>query len=317
MSELVTSAAAISQFNLFASRQQVFGIERAADTSEGVAEVDSAKASAPNALTSANRHEDAPASLAVHDGPSRARVDIRSLDLGLTPAEVVGTPDVLQRFDSNGDGRVDLLESDKATLVRQNLFTFAGVGNAKGEAEAPAPEPAPVIVNSEAATAAVPAEDATPGEPKKFFVPLTPDGRPAGQKIADTAQAATGASTGTVAVAKQFYGQGAEVVAGPVVTRGTPAANLHDKTIALRQHGVIREDGTGEKRLYDKVPQSEPQHRQSGHSGASLHEKARQISAAINGSKKTVLVQVAAYANAAAARTKQAAIVVESTDITA
>lgn len=238
------------------------------------------------------------------------------MDLGLTPAEVVGTPDVLQRFDSNGDGRVDLLESDKATLVRQNLFTFAGVGNAAGESEPPPPppSPAPVIVNSEGG--APPAgEEAVPGEPKKFFVAVTPDGRPTAQKFADTAQAATGGATATVAVAKKFYGQGAEVVAGPVAGRAPAAPSLHAEAAVLKQT-VIREDGSGEKRLYDKVPQSEAQYRQSGHTGASLHEKARQISAAINGSKKTVLVQVATYANAAG-RVKQAAIVVESTDITA
>ena len=321
MSELVTSAAATSQFNLFAPRPQVFVVERTGNAPDD-ATPDVSQGGLHNLVSNAsvNRHDDAPtASLAVHDGPSRARIEIRSLDLGLTPAEVVGTQDVLQRFDSNGDGRVDLLESDKATLVRQNLFTFAGVGNAAAEPDVPA-APAPVIVNSDAAPAAAtaPAEGASPGEPKKFFVPLTPDGRPAAQKFADAAQAASGGTTATVAVSRKFYGQGAEVVVGPVAAHGTAAAiSLHDKAAAQKQRQVSTEDGTGEKRLYDKVAQTTPQHHQFGQSGASLHEKARQIAEAINGSKKTVMVQVATYSNAAAASIKQAAIVVESTDVTA
>ncbi len=263
---------------------------------------------------SANRHEDATPSLAQHDGPSRARVDLRSLDLGLTPAEVVGTHDVLQRFDSNGDGRVDLLESDKATLVRQNLFTFAGVGNPAGEVEITAP----VIVASDDATAApavggAPAAEAAPGEPKKFFVAATPDGRPAAHKFADLREAAAGGTTATVVVAKKFYGQGTEAVAG--AAHGAPA-RLYDKAAVARQQEAARDDG-GETRLYDKVPQSDSQNRQHAGGGTTLHERARQIAAAINGSKKTVVIQVEAYRAAAAASAKQAALLVESTDLTA
>lgn len=308
MSELVTSASAISQSNLLAARQQVFVVERTDDAS-GDAPAVEANAPRTDATASANRHEDAAPSLAQH-GPSRARVEIRSLDLGLTPAEVVGTPDVLQRFDSNGDGRVDLLESDKATLVRQNLFTFAGVGNAAGEIEITAP---PVIVSTDdpAAAAAV-TEQTAPGEPKKFFVAATPDGRPAAHKFADVREAATGAPTATVAVAKKFYGQGTEAVAG--AAHGAPV-RLYDKAAVLRQQAVVQDDG-GETRLYDKVARSDAQNRQHSGGGATLHERARQIAAAVNGSKKTVLVQVSAYSNAAAAL-KQAALLVESTDLTA
>lgn len=320
MSELVTSTSAVSQFSLFAPRQQVFVVERSGSAPDD-ATADSNPGGLHSVLASANasRRED-PAnasSLAVHDGPSRARIEIRSLDLGLTPSEVVGTPDVLQRFDNNGDGRVDLLESDKATLSRQKLSTFAAVGGAE-----PAPAPAPVIVSESAAPVApAPAEDAVPGEAKKFSVPLTPDGRPAAQKYADTAAASGGAPTGTVAVEKKFYGKDTEVIAGQAVAHTAPAATLHDKAAALKQQGVVKEDGTSEVRLYDKVSQSERQHPQGGHSsggsGTSLHERARQIAVAINGSKKTVLIQVAAYANTAAASTKTAAIVVENTDVTA
>lgn len=316
MSELVTSASAISQVNLFAPRQQVFVVERTDDAPDGAIAADTNDFHSDTVATaSANRHEDSAPSLAQptlaqSGGPSRARIEIRSLDLGLTPAEVVGTPDVLQRFDSNGDGRVDLLESDKATLVRQNLFTFAGVGNPAGEVEITAP---PVIVSSDdASVAAAPAEDAAPGQPKKFFVSVTPDGRPAAHKFAETREAATGGTTATVAVAKKFYGQGTEAVAG--AAHGAPV-RLYDKAALLRAQQAARDDG-GETRLYDKVAQSDTQNRQ--HSGnATLHERARQIAAAINGSKKTVLVQVAAYHTAAAASLKQAALLVESTDLTA
>lgn len=307
MSELVTSASAISQSNLFAARQQVFVVERTDDASGDVAV---ATNNLRTNTASANRHEDAAPSLAQHDGPSRARIEIRSLDLGLTPAEVVGTPDVLQRFDSNGDGRVDLLESDKATLVRQNLFTFAGVGNAAGEIEVTAP---PVIVSADdAAVAAAVTPDAAPGEPKKFFVAATPDGRPAAHQFADAREAAAGGTTATVAVAKKFYGQGTEAVAG--AAHGAPV-RLYDKAALLRAQQAAREDG-GETRLYDKVAQSDAQNRQHSGGGATLHERARQIAAAVNGSKKTVLVQVNAY-TAAAAALKQAALLVESTDLTA
>ncbi|MHB1206652.1 MAG: hypothetical protein ACYCZX_13865, partial [Rhodospirillaceae bacterium] len=315
MSELVTSTSAVSQFSLFAPRQQVFVVERSGSAPDDVTAADSSPGGLHSVLASAtaSRHEDPTnaSSLAVHDGPSRARIEIRSLDLGLTPSEVVGTPDVLQRFDNNGDGRVDLLESDKATLSRQKLSTFAAVGGAE-----PAPAPAPVIVNESAVPAApAAAEDIVPGEPKKFSVPLTPDGRPAAQKYADTAAASGGAPTGTVGVEKKFYGKGTEVIAGQAVAHTAPATTLHDKVAALKQHGVVKEDGTSEVRLYDKVSQSERQHQQagghsSGGSGTSLHERARQIAAAINGSKKTVLIQVAAYTNTAAAATKKAAIVV-------
>lgn len=319
MSELVTSASAISQINLFAPRQQVFVVERAADASDGaVAPETNDLRSDTFSTASANRHEESAPSLAQHalaqsGGPSRARIEFRSLDLGLTPAEVVGTPDVLQRFDSNGDGRVDLLESDKATLVRQNLFTFAGVGNPAGEVEIAAP---PVIVSSDdagAAAGAAPVEEAAPGQPKKFFVPVTPDGRPTAHKFVDTREAAAGGTTATVAVAKKFYGQGTEAVAG--AAHGAPV-RLYDKAALLRAQQAAREDG-GETRLYDKVAQSDAQNRQHSGGGATLHERARQIAAAINGSKKTVLVQVAAYHATAAASIKQAALLVESTDLTA
>lgn len=309
MSELVTSASAISQSNLFAQRQQVFVVERTDDAAGDAAVATNDSPNNTISAASANRHEDAAPSLAQH-GPSRARVEIRSLDLGLTPAEVVGTPDVLQRFDSNGDGRVDLLESDKATLVRQNLFTFAGVGNAAGEIEVTAP---PVIVSSDdAAVAGAVTPEAAPGEPKKFFVAATPDGRPAAHKFADLREASAGGTTATIAVGRKFYGQGTEAVAG--AAHAAPV-RLYDKAAVLRQQAVAHDDG-GETRLYDKVARSDAQNRQQSGGGATLHERARQIAAAVNGSKKTVLVQVNAY-TAAAAALKQAALLVESTDLTA
>ena len=150
MSELVTSASAISPLSLFAAKQQVVRVERSGSAPEEVAGSEAARAGGLHGLSvTASRREDPAPSLAVSEGPSRARVEISSLDLGLTPAEVVGTPDVLQRFDANGDGRVDLLESDKATQSRQKLSTYAAVGGAE---LAPAPvvsdgtTPAPVAV---------------------------------------------------------------------------------------------------------------------------------------------------------------------------
>ena len=52
-------------------------------------------------------------------------IEIRDFDIGRTPAEVVGTADVLARFDDNQNGRVDLLESRRAAKARDSSSTFA------------------------------------------------------------------------------------------------------------------------------------------------------------------------------------------------
>ena len=64
-------------------------------------------------------------------GPSHACVEIRAFDVGRTPAEVVGTVDVVQRFDQNDDGRINLIEANRATRIRNTDFsTYSGLNNA-------------------------------------------------------------------------------------------------------------------------------------------------------------------------------------------
>ena len=270
MSDVVTSTtAAASQFGLFAPRQQVFVVERVGSAPDDATALNANPRNALHTPTQGaleTRRDEAIASQS-HDGPSRARVEIRSLDMGLTPAEVVGTPDVLQRFDENGDGRVDLTEADKATLVRQKGTTFAGVGN-----------------------------PAATTEQKKIIV-TTADG------TAQTVVVDANASTGTVEVPKRLYGQGSEVAVGPAVAQG---ADPNSKPQVADPKAPVVEDGTGEVKLYDKVAQAE-QARGDGAANhqASLFEKARAVAAASG--KKTVLVEVAAYTNTATITTAPAA----------
>ena len=258
MSDVVTSAtAAILQFGLFAPRQQVFVVERGGSAPDDATALNLNPRDALHAPTQSaleTRRDEAIATQA-HDGPSRARVEIRSLDMGLTPAEVVDTPDVLQRFDENGDGRVDLTEADKATLSRQKGTTFAGVGNGVFE-------------------------------PKKVTV-TSSDGT-----VQTVTVEGGSAPTATVEVPKRLYGQGAEVTVGPAVTQTAPdpTAKPH---IADPKAAVV-EDGTGDVKLHDKVAQTEQSQGDAfTNDQPSLFEKARAIAAATSGGKKTV--QVAAY----------------------
>jgi hypothetical protein len=73
-------------------------------------------------------------------GPSRARIVLRDFDVGKTPAEVVGTRDVVLRFDSNDDGRIDLIESQRSARARDDGASFRGLAAA---ASLSTPEPAP------------------------------------------------------------------------------------------------------------------------------------------------------------------------------
>lgn len=109
ITEVVTSLAANVQLNLLAPRQQAFSVEPKNDNAGfTVADV------APTAVDTeteqtkfsdnsgnenpVNRHKDdtaqAPRPKPV-SGPSRPRIEIKHIDLGLTPSEVVGTPDIL------------------------------------------------------------------------------------------------------------------------------------------------------------------------------------------------------------------------------
>jgi hypothetical protein len=213
-----------------------------------------------------NRHQDEtqrarePAPAPAPTGPSKARIEIKHIDLGLTPSEVVGTPDILQRFDSDGDGRVDLIEAARAGVAREGVFTFAGLAaaNAKSAEQAAvdaqaapqpqvavAPDAAPVVIDADGKKLFTPAEaGAAPG--KKFF----------------NAVAAQGTPTGHVDAPKKFYGQGAEVVVGKFAA--DTAQKLSEKDIG-DQKVVVTDDG--ETKLYDKVAQTDTD-QTSGEDGA-------------------------------------------------
>ena len=124
MTEVVTSSAAFQQLNLLAPRQQEFGVERqgvdagfaTADIAPAAVETSSDNlshsASSGGDQNPVNHHQEQaqPRPEAAISGPSKPRIEIKHIDLGLTPSEVVGTPDILQRFDTNGDGRLSLAE---------------------------------------------------------------------------------------------------------------------------------------------------------------------------------------------------------------
>jgi hypothetical protein len=286
MTEVVTSSAAASQLNLLAQRQQAFSVERPDLVSAAaLAPPEQPQRPAPiNEGATAGRHDDSPNRDAPRSnpGPSRARVEIHSLDLGLTPSEVVGTVDVLQRFDENGDGRLDLLESGAANLAREKVFTFAGLAVAPVRGAPPEPEAATVVAGKFQGEAAA----ATAAEPKRIY--------------ADAAVAATGAPAARVDVPKRFYGQGVEVVIGPAAVQADTTVRLSDRVVASEQPATT-EDGTGEARLHDKVAQTDAgnagQQSAGGESGQ-LYDRAQLIAAAIQASKKTVVGE--AYAGAGA-----------------
>ena len=268
MTEVVTSSAASQQLSLLAPRQQVFVVDRqgvdsafstadiAATSVDTQADTFTQSESAFDDQNPVNRHQDETPQRArepapAPSGPSKARVEIKHIDLGLTPSEVVGTPDILQRFDANGDGRVDLIEAARAGVAREGVFTFAGLASASQDSAvqtevavqpqvAVAADAAPVVATTvdSAGKKLFTAAEAGAGPAKKFF----------------NAVAAQGAPTGHVDAPKKFYGQGAEVVVGKfAVAENTP--KIADK-VPADEKVVATEDG-GETKLYDKVAQTD------------------------------------------------------------
>ncbi|MCA0200015.1 MAG: hypothetical protein LCH56_04305 [Proteobacteria bacterium] len=295
MTEVVTSYAASPQLNLLAQRQQGFGISASsiaqpdAPTAESNA-LQSALAASDKAddksFASELPHRDASASPHNGSGPSRPRVEIKQFDVGLSAAEVVGTQDVLQRFDANGDGRVDTLEADKAALVRQKVFTFAGLAAAPhGAPQTPAAGPtlsedeAPALARETGAAIAALSTYDESGLPKKFSASIVQD---PGAKKFFSEVAEQGAPAGVADAPKKYYGQGAEVVVAGQANNGTnPPVKYADR--APVKDLSVSEEGTGEVKYYDRVAQAE-----GGDTGAGAEsegfgkysEKAEEIAAA-------------------------------------
>lgn len=288
MTEVVTSFAASQQLNLSARGLQGFGVsapvaQPAAPTAESNA-LQSALAASDKSETESFKSElqgrDPGANSAT--GPSRPRIEIKQFDVGLSPSVVVGTQDVLQRFDANGDGRVDTLEADKATLVRQKVFTFAGLAAAP-TAASPEQAPVPVTVDNAPqiaretgeAIAALKSFDEN-GLPKKYSDSIIQD--PGAKKYFAEAAAAEGTPSGVADAPKKYYGQGAEVVAGSA-TSSTPAPVKYADRVPARDQAVS-EDGTGEVKYYDRVAQSEPGDNDGNTTGEKYSDKAQEIAAA-------------------------------------
>lgn len=310
MTEVVTSYAASPQLSLLAPRQQVFGASEA--ESQPARTLPSADASALHSVLAAADKTDgrpfasdaAPREGGGGSGPSRPRVEVKRFDVGLSPSEVVGTPDVLQRFDRNGDGRVDIFESVKSVQVRQQVFTFASLAAAPrattaDEAGRSSPAlteaQAPALARETGAALAALGGD-TVGLPRKFAGAAEggPDAGPDTRKFHDTAAALAGAP-GVSDVPKKYYGQGVEVVAGQAAADGAPV-KYADRAPA--RENVFAEDGAREVKYYDRVPQAESGGAAAGDGGAAggetYAEKAREIAAALRGGGRSA----AAYAQA-------------------
>lgn len=309
MTELVTSFAASPQLNLFAARQQGFGVSGVFSEPERPTAESNALESV---LAAADKSEDKPyaaesaprdAASGGNSGPSRPRIEIKQFDVGLSPSEVVGTQDVLQRFDANGDGRVDLVESDRAALARQKVFTFAGLAAApvsvdvQSHAELTVEEAPKLARETGAAIAALPTFDEK-GLPKKFSDSLLQD--PAAKKYFADAALAEGVPAGVADAPKKYYGQGAEVVAGAVA--GSAANGSHPVPVKYADRApvreqAVREDGTGEVKYYDRVPQAEAGENggDAATGGEKYSEKAQEIAVALHGRSGPA---VAAYAQA-------------------
>ena len=330
MTEVVTSLAAIQQSNLLSQRQQVFGVVHQGDDSNpaaaGVvqkpahtfADTSVQYHSATDYQNTVNRHDDATPQRAqpapgASTGPSRPRIEIKHIDAGLTPSEVVGTPDILQRFDTNGDGRIDQFEAARAGLAREGVFTFSGLtaGNTADPTPLPqllhpdAPTPAPAS-SAAPGTAASPATAAnTPfdsGSAKIFTAADLQTGGVSTHAFVAAQSAAQGTPSGLVDAPAKFYGQGAEVVVGKFAV--ADVAPKFVEKVSVQTTSAFTETGTGETKLYDKVAQADTG--SSGQfagdtGGGAAFQQDNHPTFTEATVKHTVLVEVAAYADASAA----------------
>lgn len=216
-----------------------------------------------------SKSESAPRSDAV-------KVELKDFDVGRRPAEVVGTLDVVQRFDNNADGRVDLLESQRAARARDSVFTYA----ARGVARADGPSVAEEVQRQEAeqSVASSTTQSVTPSSngnnsseqsgaesavPKKIFQdPQVTTGGPeedgvVPKKLFGSVEAAsTGVFSDGAPVEQKFFGEGVEIVRGRFASDPEVQQKLFDKADEVTA-GRFYEDGSGEEKLYDKVAQSE------------------------------------------------------------
>jgi len=306
MTEVVTNTAASLQ-QAFAAERQQRPISVSGSTADTPANTNPALkprgAQAPSAVARASKPDDAQpeprrkqndvnqaakakaAEAADANRPSKSesapraeavKIELKDFDIGRRAAEVVGTVDVVQRFDNNADGRVDLLESQRAARARDSVFTYAARGVARSEGPSVAEE----VQRTEIAQAASQAASQPATTSAAAGNPTTPNGTDAAipKKIYQDAQVSTGgpeedgavpkklfgsaeaASTGVFSdgapVEQKFFGDGVELVRGRFASDPEVQQKLFDKAEGA-EAGRFYEEGTGEEKLYDKVAQSE------------------------------------------------------------
>jgi hypothetical protein len=220
----------------------------------------------------ARRAAEAQQNVSRSETPPRAnRVEVKDFDLGRSAAEIVGTVDVVQRFDNNADGRVDFLESQRATRARDSSFTYAARGQARAETSNTAEQVqqqeiqsslAPRAETNEAPQQPTVAEEQAAAPLKKFGDPQvlsggsSEDGTVAKKYVAAEEIASQGSFSDGAPVDQKFYGDGAEVVIGRFAADTDGAQKFSDKA-GQPESGKFYEAGTGEQKFYDKVAQSE------------------------------------------------------------
>ena len=205
------------------------------------------------------------------------KIEIKDFDIGRRAAEVVGTVDAVQRFDNNSDGRVDLLESQRATRSRDTSFTYA----ARGQARVDGPSVATQVQDQEIAKSVTEPVRHTAPQPNQPIAqtPLADGAANGAGKIFGDAQIVSGGSDGDgtvpkklfaaqeiasqgtfsdgVQVPQKFFGEGSEVIVGRFASDADVQQKFSDK-VDQADAGRYYENGTGEQKLYDKVSQSEP-----------------------------------------------------------
>ena len=296
MTEAVTSLSAnLQQYLLAESQQRAASANSSAEvganlsiSSGSPAIASAADASNPSSKNSKYQQDGQPGQKRTADGTmdtpkaSKLRgsdeavtIEIRDFDIGRTPAEVVGTADVLARFDDNQNGRVDLLESRRAAKARDSSSTFAARGQAGLESSTVAQGTQEQTVEKSVSdratseTASVLAGQAgqkedSGQEPKKIYTDSqlisggTIDDGTVPEKVIDSeAIASQGGFSDGAPVQQKFYGDGAEIVIGRFVANADMQQQLSGQMYDS-ESGRLYEEGSGEKKLYDKVAQSEP-----------------------------------------------------------
>ena len=89
--------------------------------------------SSPPRTSRSNGSYRAPSTSRSDSRADAVKIELKDFDVGRRPAEVVGTADVVQRFDNNLDGRVDLLEFQRAARARDTIYTYSARGGALSE----------------------------------------------------------------------------------------------------------------------------------------------------------------------------------------